>query len=361
MTILFPLLSLAVSTTARRTTSTPTPRCVAILIPAHNEAALLPLTLKSIFDAIGEAARSTDCTFRVVVGADGCTDGTETEARRMNSEVLASSQQSGKWKTLIALVNECAESDWIILADCGVSWPRELLQRLLPLLTREEVIGVAPAYRNDSSGNIERTIWGTEAVIKRLESQVGGPVSVHGATICYRTRELRNALNILSDRTWLNDDIVIPFYLRALYPRKRIIYLPSLAVREITKTNHSTGAEFRRRRRLVSGNIEWIRWLWMPMWKHNLTVTLLATRRVCRLLWVYWLGFTFLPLLYYFSELAPLWWPKILSITLCASMAPLLPKLKMHLESALASALAPFYLLTSLLSRSDIRREIPWK
>jgi cellulose synthase/poly-beta-1,6-N-acetylglucosamine synthase-like glycosyltransferase len=361
MTFLFPLITAACRTRrSQRIDSAPLPQKISILIPAHNEERLLPGTLNSIFQAIEATKSGWPCIFRILVGADGCTDKTEQIATSMGAELLTMPAKTGKWGTLCTLVATCSNTDWTILADSGVTWPRDFLLRLQPLLLEKDAIGVAPTYRNNTSGPVEQLIWGLESIIKRLEGQSGGPVSVHGATVCYRTKELGEALRLLSSRHWLNDDIVIPLTLRALYPGQHISYVASLAVSEAEKPKCPKASEFRRRRRLVLGNVQWITFLWGPVWLRNSSAALLAGRRIFRLLWVYW-GASACLTIASCSGIFALPLPYLLTLTAIMLVLVLrIAQLRVLLESGLASALAPYYLLFAVLSPPFASQDTKW-
>lgn len=336
------------------------PSHVAVLIPAHNEEDLLPVTLTSIQSALTELHKYSACTFRIIVGADGCTDSTEALSARMGAEVVSMPSKTGKWGTISALVRTCSETDYVILADCGVEWPQDFLTRLLPLLRNEDVIGVAPTYRNDTSGIIEKIVWGTERTIKQIEAKSGGPVSVHGATVCYRTEELCRALDFLSQHQWLNDDVVIPLTLRALYPTKRIEYGLSLTVAESVKPPSNGGSEFRRRRRLVLGNIQWITLLWGPIWRINRIAALLACRRVFRLLWAYWVVLAALAIAYYSRTFEYASSSHLLGVLVCAVIISFVSPLRNILQSGWASVLAPYYFTAAIVRAPDSHQETQW-
>lgn len=347
MTVLFPLLAVMATPYRRKLPLVSShPLAVDILVPAHNEAELLPITLASIQEAIAAATHKSPCSFHIRVGADGCTDSSEAVARSLGAEVISTPIRAGKWETINTLVGKSAESDWIVLADCGVTWSSDFLVNLLPLLRRHDVIGVAPTYRNDASGVIERFIWGAERLIKRLESMCGGPVSVHGATVCYRTEALRSTLQFLSGRRWINDDVVIPLCMRALHPSKHLEYAWHLSVNESAAEGPIASSEFRRRRRLVHGNIEWITSLWGTIWKHNHVAAILASRRIFRLLWGYWTlcgSLTVALVVDLLNFSSPLFGGLVVGFT---ALAVCVRQLRTLLESCLASILTPYYLFT---------------
>jgi cellulose synthase/poly-beta-1,6-N-acetylglucosamine synthase-like glycosyltransferase len=361
MTFLFPVLAALVSVSPQRRNQflPQTPR-LAILIPAHNEERLLTTTLTTIAESINEAHADSFYTVRVMVGADGCTDRTEVVAKEMNAEVLRMPVKTGKWGTIAALVDMCSETDWIILADCGVRWPRDFIRRVISLIQDQNTIAIAPSYKNDASGIIEKVIWGTERAIKKIEAKSGGPVSVHGATICYRARELRAALTFLSTHRWINDDIVIPLVLRALYPTKKIEYGSSLTVQESPKQLSDVGSEFRRRQRLVHGNIQWINLLWGSVWRKNQIAALLACRRVFRVLWVYWVGSGALAVAYYSDARQYPTSYILLFCLVCTALVSYVSQLRNLFHSGLASALAPYYFTAAVVRPSPPDHETRW-
>ena len=267
---------------------------LAILIPAHNEEINLERTLLNIAVAVDRLQLqrgSAQIQVTVRVGADGCTDQTVAVARRNGAVVLELQPNRGKWGTLRALLDQSGDADWVALADCGVTWPADLLARLMPNCARTEIMAVAPGYAATDGSWLERAAWGVDRPFKRIEAELGGPVSIHGATIFYRRAELVAVMEGLGADGWLNDDVVIPLMLRARFPEKRIRYLASLGVsdRLLTPVEAPLAKrEFGRRRRLVIGNLQWIRSLLPEVWSRNSLAGILALRRVFRVLWAYW-------------------------------------------------------------------------
>src|ERR1035437_1571724 len=120
-----------------------------------------------------------------------------------------------------------------------------------------------------------------------METACGGPVSLHGATVAYKTSLVKEALVHLGDRPWLNDDVVIPLTLRALSPEGIILY-PVGQVRD-------AGAELDRpdlgrRRRILQGNLQWVRSLLWDSCRRNPVAGMVAGRRLFRVLWAYWVA-----------------------------------------------------------------------
>ena len=328
----------------------PSLKSIAILIPAHNEAAVLSRTLESILAAVAEAKNKLNANCRICIGADGCSDDTALVARSCGVEVLESKVRCGKWQTLCELANHCKESDWLILADSGVYWSEDFLCKLLPYCEQRNVIGIAPTYVNPDGGTFEKVLWWIERQLKSLEALSGGPVSVHGATVCYRGVEFISTLTKLPSSNWLNDDVVLPLSMRGNFPDSKILYLPELEVREISRPPVSQ-VNFKRRRRMVLGNIEWIKQLWVPLCKQNPVAALLATRRIFRLLWAYWLilsaaTVTSLVSLYaapYVAVAALLMLSAVMLLLLASKPGRYLS------QSAFVSLLAPYYFISGII------------
>jgi cellulose synthase/poly-beta-1,6-N-acetylglucosamine synthase-like glycosyltransferase len=266
------------------------PLKIRILIPAHNEAKILKDTLLSIGGAVkafNELSPESDIS--IVVGADGCSDNTAAIARAEGAEVVEFERSQGKWRVLTSLVEKISplSPHWIIFADAGVLWEGTLLVEANPSLQDLGVVGICPAYRNPGAGKLEALLWNFERHLKNLESSAGGPVSIHGATVLYRFPQIKEALSQLSDSAWLNDDVVIPLCLRAKNPSMRIVYSGNSGVSDNPLASRVSN-EFTRRRRMVVGNIQWIRKLLPTVVRQNRVAAVLAMRRVFRLLWAYW-------------------------------------------------------------------------
>ncbi len=271
---------------------------IAIVIPAHNEVRTLPKTLPSIVASI-EHLKKTHPGIQVDirVGADGCSDHTAELARSFGAEVLESNPSRGKWKIVHEMIRASQNADWIVLADSGIIWPQNFLSECIPYCQQRGVIGVSPTYRNPSAGLVEKLIWNLECALKTLENAAGGPVSVHGPTVMYRQTELRTAFDALTSMgsTWINDDVAISLFLRLTRPNGRIVYIPSVGSWDCPEAHleAATGApirEFNRRKRMVLGNLQWMTAILKPNWHTNKVASLIALRRIFRMLWAYWIA-----------------------------------------------------------------------
>lgn len=332
------------------------PASVAILIPVHNEAHRLISTLRSIQRAI-EKVGELPINFQIIVGADGCAESSAAAQGVDGVEVIESTGRTGKWQTLCSLIRRAHDAEWLILADCGIYWEADFLKRIIPNFSKPDAMAVAPAYINPSGGHIERLSWWLEQRLKSIEQPLGGPICIHGATICYRRKELLCALEQLQDRSWLNDDVVIPLIMRAQNPDRKIFYRTDIQVLEMPQTGIK-GDRMNRRLRITRGNVEWIKDLWLPLWDKSPVTALVAARRVFRVFWGYW------ALILALSIVALSWTvlgveAALLVVLAAAATYFLIPGLRSMTRAALASLFAP-YLMFKYPERAPAAEALPW-
>ena len=268
------------------------PSSIEIIVPARNEAGFIGGTLASIQDAIRHLEEKKSVLplpkIGIRVGANNCTDATAEIARQFRMvSVTETSEKQGKWLTIKSLLKD-SSAEWLILVDAGTLWPTDFLITFMERISREHhAIAAAPSYQPIEVGWISRAVWKIETALKKLESFCGGPVSLHGATVAYKSGPLKNALAYLGDRLWLNDDVVIPFVLRSLY-REGVILYPVGQVQDAGIRQDSM--DFGRRKRMLRGNIQWIKALWPDGFRLNPVAGIVAGRRFFRIFWAYWLG-----------------------------------------------------------------------
>ena len=267
------------------------PLRIEIIIPAHNESVLIGATLTSIQQSIQYLGRHMETRSHprmvVRVAADGCTDTTAQEARKFpDVSVSEFKEKSGKWTLIKTLVRDSG-SDWILLVDSGTVWPANFLSVMLERIASRDrdILAIAPSYRPQSAGFLQRSLWSLETKLKRLEAICGGPISLHGATVGYKTQSLKKALTFLGNTHWLNDDVVIPLTLRTLYPDGVILY----PVGEVQDAGvELLQLDLGRRRRLALGNLQWVRGLLPSCLRRNPVAGVVAGRRLFRVFWAYW-------------------------------------------------------------------------
>jgi cellulose synthase/poly-beta-1,6-N-acetylglucosamine synthase-like glycosyltransferase len=302
VSVLCPLLAMSAAYLRKRNSRSnpiagintiPLPLRIEIILPAHNEALLIGATLASIQRSIDHlrAAPSyypvPEMTIRV--GADGCTDETSKIAREFAQvRVREFPQKQTKWITLKAMLSDSL-SDWVILVDAGTIWPENFINDFIHQLDQNRnAIAIAPSYRPLKAGWLARIIWRVETSLKWIEAFSGGPVSLHGATVGYKTPPLKNALAYLGNTLWLNDDVVIPLILRSLNPNGIILY----PVGEVQDTGIEINKmDMGRRKRMLLGNLQWAQKLWPDCVRRNPIAGMVAGRRLFRVLWAYWLAF----------------------------------------------------------------------
>lgn len=280
--------------------SPPTPIRLEILIPAYNEAHTIEQTLASVRRAIKKLHEvRADAQIEITVGFDGSTDSTRSIVAAFAADagvlikMLDRDANRGKWSTIVELAFQ-SRGFWSALVDSGSLWPENFLVEIASKLETSHCVGIAPGYRHTSGGALVRLIWWQERALKSLENLAGGPFSLHGATMIFRTKELCQALAELSadsssqNRSWLNDDVVIGLILRK---KGRIDYLgDSICVGDCGIKE--SGGEIQRRKRLILGNVEWIQSLFPQTLNEAPLLALLALRRIMRVLWAYHLLFS---------------------------------------------------------------------
>ncbi|MBL7716939.1 MAG: glycosyltransferase [Bdellovibrionales bacterium] len=323
-----------------------------IIVPAHNEEATIVQTLTSIQAAIS-ALKSVrpEIEVEVLLGADGCHDRTVQLAKAFPVQIFEANPGQGKWKTINQLVAKTEKSNWIVLADAGIIWPANFLVESVVQCEKSGVVGLSPTYRNPSAGKVEEAIWNLETWLKAMENQAGGPVSVHGASVLYRRKELVEALEHLGSMSshWLNDDVAIAMSIRLRHPESKIVYLTHLGTWDCPE---AVGVgpvakpvrEFARRKRMVIGNLQWIRSILLKDWARNEVAALVALRRVFRLLWAYWMVALVLATALIVGPVVSI----IVSVCgLVAGVAVLGARpFQMLSDACLVSLLAPYYLVS---------------
>jgi cellulose synthase/poly-beta-1,6-N-acetylglucosamine synthase-like glycosyltransferase len=343
---LYPLLSFAIFTFRKRNrplfsvspkgvppclpSSAKTP-LLEVLIPAHNEQKDLGRTIQSIRRSLGTG----ELEARIVVGADQCSDQTELVAKELGVDVIRVSFAS-KWKTLKSLVDQ-SQSEWVALVDVGMEWDELMIPEFVKNYAWPELLFIAPAYELEFPSLFNKLNWGIERYLKVLENKSGGPVSVHGATVFYRRSYLVGVLEFLKGRDWLNDDVIIPLTMRALYPHQRGLYLSQVKVKEFSAKPVSTDRRFR----ILMGNLDILDFVNSRKMSLTPELYLLWGRRRARVFWAYFLSALFLQI----CLLLPM--PPIGKVSFF-SLGILLLLSRKAFRVSLA---APFYLLKFLWDR----------
>jgi hypothetical protein len=136
--------------TRPRTKPKPAPFVVA-LIPAHGEEATIARTVKSL--------SSVEAIGRVVVVADGCTDGTVQEASGAGATVLTASRRRGKGRAVEEALDRLPKADVYVLVDGDVGdTAAETAKLLEPVLAGQldAAIGRLPPLEGGGLGMVKR-------------------------------------------------------------------------------------------------------------------------------------------------------------------------------------------------------------
>ncbi|MDR3607111.1 MAG: glycosyltransferase [Oligoflexia bacterium] len=289
-------LSLILSAAARRPPAVspadkPQALKISILIPAHNEEKKIGVTLESLASEIP----GSGATVEVILALDRCTDATEQAAQAWASKLplrMISVDYGSKWKTLQRLFRESSQdSAWAVLLDAGTIWEAGFLGNLCRAIRFNPDAGVlGPGYRMHGGSFVTRLFWGYERFVKACENRLGGPISLHGATIAFRRDVLEKIWRELGSEKYpigfQNDDIALPLAARIFFPELRNIYLKNLFVFDrMSHERLSLDARFRRRKRMVLGNLQWTRWF-LRVTPRGPLISCLALRRMLRPFWV---------------------------------------------------------------------------
>lgn len=254
-----------------------------VLIPAHSERESLPATIASIQSLHSENVFSK---VKVIVALSNWTGPEATKASEKADKVFVVNEP-GKWKALQRLVQN-STADWIALVDAGTTWRKDLLTDLQPYFLEKNIVAINPRYLEIKSGLIQKIIWSFESFLKQFENQSGGPISLHGSTIFYHREELQAAMKFLGETTeWLNDDVVVPLTVRSLFPQQKIVYTRDLAVVDLFPSSNLS--EMKRRKRVLFGNIQWVKSFLAQLLKFHPVLAILALRRITRMIWAWWI------------------------------------------------------------------------
>lgn len=269
-----------------------------VLVAAHNEETAITQTLQSIVNAVAGVSPSA-LAAQVTVCLDHCTDNTRAVVESfaacssLSVRIMENTADRGKWNALNTLAAQ-SQAEWVAFVDAASIWSTDLLASALASLREPRVVGVAPSYAPQKSGSLERLSWKLEQALKSVESLSGGPTSVHGATVFYRREALARALVELNGTTWLNDDVAIPLTIRLQNPNSQLVYLSEGKASSFVTdagVRSELGVEFRRRRRMLVGNLQWVSRILFSRPDKDFLVTLVASRRVFRMFWAYWVLF----------------------------------------------------------------------
>ena len=258
-----------------------------ILIPAHNEEKKIAYT----FESIEQEWKRCPFPIKITVGMDSCTDGTAAVVNSWSSRLPITGQNfsyRSKWKNLKALVQGADQSaPWVFLIDAGTVLDEGVFTSLRNQMIDSDVAALAPSYRMEGSSQLHAWFWMFERQLKTWENNLGGPISIHGAAVAYR-RDVIQAVyaKLEGEGEFKNDDVILPLASRVFFPDLKIRYLPNTYIHDNAdheKLDFKT--QWIRRKRMVLGNLQWLRFAIREEKRMSGKVWVVALRRILRPFW----------------------------------------------------------------------------
>ena len=257
--VVYPLLFAGLIRRAKSVASPETDRpTVTLVIPAHNEAAILRMKLDN-----AAAIDYPNEKLQVLVVDDGSTDETATIARgyqRSGVEVIVSAQRRGKAVAIADAVAH-ATGDVLCLCDANVLFEPDALGLLVGRLMEPEVGAVSGDVRLTHElsdlGCGESVYYRCERRLQVVESQRASMMGVDGGMYVLRKELFRP----LPADTILDDFVISMQVIRQGY---RVVYEPRAVAHE--KATPNARQEWRRRVRVAAGAMQSImRGQWPPI------------------------------------------------------------------------------------------------
>ena len=222
---------------------------VTIIVPAHNEAAVIEAKIRNISDLNYPADR-----LKCIVALDGCTDATrvlaEATVKTMRPGLVTLVEYQPNIGKVAVLNDQIArtESAIVALTDASALVGSDALIRAAERF-RDPVVGVVTGtYSIELSGSEgETAYWRYQSDIRARESAFAGPMGAHGAFYLFR----RAAWTPLPPDT-INDDFVLPMTI--VLHGLRAVLEPSITASELERTK--SGQDFWRRVRIGAGNLQ---------------------------------------------------------------------------------------------------------
>jgi cellulose synthase/poly-beta-1,6-N-acetylglucosamine synthase-like glycosyltransferase len=225
-----------------------------LMIAAYNEEAVIE---ERIHNAL--AMDYPRDSLEIVIGLDGCTDGTAGIVRRFTDRrvrLLEYAERRGKATVLNAAMDE-VKGQIVLMSDANTEIDLQAARRLVRWFALPRVgavVGRLILTDPRSGRNVDSLYWKYETFLKRCEGRLGGLLGANGAIYAIR-RDLYFAI----PPDTIVDDFVIPL-LAKLRSGCDIIYEPDAVARE--ETPLSLSSEFHRRARIGAGGFQSIALLW---------------------------------------------------------------------------------------------------
>jgi len=223
---------------------------VAVIVPAHNEAAHIAAKLRNLLASNYPADR-----LRVVVVSDGSTDSTVQQARSIGDArvvVVENTRRGGK-VSAVNLGVSLTDEPVLVMTDASELFHPDAIRRLVENFADAEVGVVSGELRFiDMHTGFSRNLgayWLYEKAIRNAEGRIGSVVGVTGAIYA-----IRRACFVPVPGDTLLDDVAIP--LEAVRRGYRVKHeSQAIAFEHATLDSRQ---EFLRKRRTLAGNYQLI-------------------------------------------------------------------------------------------------------
>jgi cellulose synthase/poly-beta-1,6-N-acetylglucosamine synthase-like glycosyltransferase len=217
---------------------------VSILIAAHDEETCIRQKVENCLALDYPPER-----LEVLVGCDGCTDGTAEVARSTGDPrvTVIEAPRAGK-ATVLSRVVPRARGDVVVLTDANVTFDRGALKALARHFQEPAVgavVGRLRLYNRVKRDYEESLYWKYETVLKYWEGKLGCVLGANGGIYAVR----RLLFQPLREST-ITDDFVVP--VRIASRGWRVPYEPEAVAYE--ETTEDVAREFGRRARIGAGN-----------------------------------------------------------------------------------------------------------
>ncbi|TWU54497.1 Poly-beta-1,6-N-acetyl-D-glucosamine synthase [Rubripirellula tenax] len=231
---------------------------ISVIVPAHNEAAVLEAKIENVRQLDYPADR-----IELLIFDDGSSDETAQIAEAHAGErvrFFRGETRSGKANAVNRLVDEAAHK-MLLLTDANVSMNPDSVSQMVRHLSDPAVGAVTGEVRLVGSDKEFRSgemlYYRLERRIQNAESSVGSVMGVDGAMYVMR----RELFGTLPSDTILDDFLISMNILRA---GKRIVYEPMATA--VETGTPSARQEFNRRIRIAAGAVQLLKRGNVPRW-----------------------------------------------------------------------------------------------
>jgi cellulose synthase/poly-beta-1,6-N-acetylglucosamine synthase-like glycosyltransferase len=227
---------------------------VTLLIAAYNEQAVIEERIHNALAMDYPVDR-----LEIVIGLDGCSDGTAAIVRRFEDRgvrLLDYSQRRGKASVLNAAITG-VEGEIVLMSDANTDIDPQAARQLVRWFGDQRigaVVGRLILTDPRSGRNADGLYWKYETFLKKCEGRLGALLGANGAIYA-----IRRELYVPIPPDTIVDDFVVPL-LAKLRSGSTIIYEPDAVARE--ETAPSITSEFHRRARIGAGGFQSIALLW---------------------------------------------------------------------------------------------------